>query len=413
MISTRYLVFVVVIALVAGSFVGAQNQESFAFIIYAEGFDMSIYRNEELTTYDVLVDDVIGMPLLPGDLVQTDAGTFVEIQVMPSRTVIKVAENTTFEIEQIGGEGGGTFNMSYGRVRARVERLTRSDPFQIRGLTAVAGVRGTDFGYDLVVEREAAQELQTKVYVFEGEVDVTEPVRGAAPADDQTQAIRIGANEMVAVVTEVPDELAAAADAAITGEPIDPVAPSAVRPQVEQVVFERQTIERDIQEFWEEQAFREEPVDPGLVEEAFPGITARVQRLSEERARYEELQRLRREGLLTPTDELLAELGVEREEQREAEQIALGEPLPDERVRRILGPVDDLTISQQSIVAGHWLVGAGILLETVGAIVAWNDGSFDSGDDFAAGGPGQGLMAGGSVFITSGLVSYLFGLLSR
>ncbi|MFW5827489.1 MAG: hypothetical protein ACOCU4_05335, partial [Alkalispirochaeta sp.] len=64
----------------------AQN-DPYAFVIYADGYNMSVYRNDELLTYDVLVDDVIGMPLLQGDLVQTDPDTFVEIQVMPSRTV--------------------------------------------------------------------------------------------------------------------------------------------------------------------------------------------------------------------------------------------------------------------------------------------------------------------------------------
>jgi hypothetical protein len=82
------------------------QSDPYAFVIYAEGFNMSIYRNDTLENYDVLVDDVIGMPLLPGDLVQTDAGTFVELQVMPSRTVVKVAENTTFEIESLRRRGG-------------------------------------------------------------------------------------------------------------------------------------------------------------------------------------------------------------------------------------------------------------------------------------------------------------------
>ncbi len=135
-----------------------QRNEAYAFIIYAEGYNMSVFRNDELSTYDVLVDDVLGMPLLPGDIVQTDNDTFLEMQVMPSRTVVKIAENTTFEIERIGGAGGGSFKMSYGRLRARVERVARNDRFEIRGFSAVAGVRGTDFGYDMVVERSSASQ---------------------------------------------------------------------------------------------------------------------------------------------------------------------------------------------------------------------------------------------------------------
>jgi len=410
-------VFAVAFLLFAEGLVHAQNQESYAFVIYAEGYDLSIYRNGELSTYDVLVDDVIGMPLLPGDLVQTDARTFVEIQVMPARTVVKVAENTTFEIERIGGAGGGTFNMAYGRVRARVERITSDDPFQIRGFTAVAGVRGTDFGYDLVVERQAASELQTKVYVFEGEVDVTEAeqsdaVESVESGDAQPQSVRISSNEMVSVVTDVPPELVEQADAAVEGGVTTPVSPTTIAPPVEKVVFRRSAIEEEIEEFWDEQAFREEPVDPAAVEEKFPGIGARVQQLTEERRRYEELQQLRREGLLTTPEDLLteAEAAVE-EEEREPETVVLGDPLPEDRVRRILIPRDGDSLSRQSVIAGHWFIGAGLLLETVGALVTWNDDGFSDYDTFTAGGPGQGMMVGGGIFITTGLVNYLIGVI--
>lgn len=408
----------------------AQNGEAYAFVIYAEGYDMSIFRNGELTTYDVLVDDVIGMPLLPGDLVQTDAQTFVEIQVMPSRTVVKVAENTTFEIESIGGAGGGTFNMAYGRVRARVERITSEDPFQIRGYTAVAGVRGTDFGYDLVVERDATSELQTKVYVFEGEVDVTEldqagtdaesgtqtPAEGGGTATEtaaQPQSVRIGTNEMISVVTGVPEELARQADATVDGERVAPLSPSEVTPSPQKVVFERSVIEEEIQDFWDEQAFRVEPVDPEKVEEAFPGIGVRVQQLSEERRRYEELQRLRREGLLLTPEELIVDAEAEIEEaEREAEEVMLGDPLPDDRVRRIVAPIGAESAARRSIVAGHWFVGVGLALEAVGALVTWNDDGFTDYDSFSDGGPGQGMIVGGGIFVTTGLFNYLFGLLA-
>lgn len=412
--SVRILLFF----LVAPASLVAQAEESYAFVIYAEGYDLSVYRNGELMTYDVLVDDVIGMPLLPGDLVQTDAQTFVEIQVMPSRTVVKVAENTTFEIERIGGAGGGTFNMAYGRVRARVERITGDDPFQIRGFTAVAGVRGTDFGYDLVVERQATSELQTKVYVFEGEVDVTETLREVAPEETvprepvTSQRVRIGANEMVSVVTDVPPELAERADAAVEGGSSTPIAPSTITPPVQNVVFRTSEIEEEIEAFWDEQAFREEPVDPSMVEESFPGIGARVQQLTEERRRYEELQRLRREGLLATPDDLLTELESEVEdEEREPETVLLGDPLPDDRVRRILVPRDDDSPSRRSIIAGHWLVGAGLLFEATGALITWYDDGFTDYESFSAGGPGQGMMVGGGVFITSGVINYLIGII--
>lgn len=154
--------FLVIVPIAAFS----QSRNAYAFIIYAEGQEMSVYRNDQLTTYDVVADSVIGMPLLPNDLIQTEAQTFVEIQIMPSRTVIKVAENTTFRIQTLGGDGGGVFDMRYGRLRAKVERITGNEEFEVRGSSAVAGVRGTDFGYDLTFQREGVRALDTKIYCF-------------------------------------------------------------------------------------------------------------------------------------------------------------------------------------------------------------------------------------------------------
>lgn len=394
----------------------AQNRDgAFAFIIYAEGYDITIFRNGELTSYDVLVDNVVGMPLLAGDLVQTDAQTFVEIQVMPARTVVKVAENTTFEIERIGGSGGGTFNITYGRLRARVERVTQQDPFEVRGFSAVAGVRGTDFGFDSVVEREQMGELRTRVYVFEGEVDVSDrPVEGV---DEAPQQVRIAANQMINVTTEIPEH--------IRPRPEDPDAPPVVdaqpgeeRPEAvpaRRVVFQQEQIEPEIEEFWQRETFREEPVDPDLVDERFPGINARVQQLSEERRRYEELQRLRREGLLTTPEMFLAEQDepLDLEPERQPVGVEIEGPRAADRAQRlILLPQDAHSIRGQTRIAGHWLMGIGITMELAGAATSWFGYGHRSFSDLEGGGPGVGLMTGGGVFITSGLISYLISIIT-
>ncbi|MEX2442318.1 MAG: FecR family protein [Alkalispirochaeta sp.] len=397
------------------------QSDPYAFVIYAEGYNMSIYRNDELLTYDVLVDNVIGMPLLPGDLVQTDPDTFVEIQVMPSRTVVKVAENTTFEIESLGGSGGGTFDMSYGRVRARVERLTNNETFRVRGSSAVAGVRGTDFGYDMVVEREAAEQLRTRVYVFDGEVAVSsrdDSPEGASEAREdseegavqrqQPEEILIGANEMVNVVSAVPEELSGERDED-TEEPLSP--PQAVRPQT--VSFQREPIQEDIQQFWRDQDFREEAIDPAEVENVFPGINARVQRLSDEQRQYEELQRLRREGLLGSPDSLLSDATEDYEPlepEREPEPVALSEPGPNERIRRLVQPDTAPSRSKQLRRAGHWFMGTGLLLEAAGIAGAWYLDDIRDYRELDQSTPGVAAMAGGGVFLTSGIISYFFSL---
>lgn len=428
----RAVVAILGMCIAISSLAAQSGNESYAFIIYAEGFDMTVFRNDELLTYDVLVDDVIGMPLLPGDLVQTDADTFVEIQVMPSRTVVKVAENTTFRIERIGGAGGGTFNMAYGRLRARVERLTTEDTFEIRGSTAVAGVRGTDFGYDQVIERDADNALQTRVYVFEGEVAVTEnapPGAGTEPSDTierdgapetdsaqptaepaAPQTVTLRANEMVNVVSEAPPELRERE----SGDGV--VAPESISPTPTQVVFQQESLREDIEEFWVTRDFQEEAIDPSRVEERFPGINARVQQLTLEQRQYEELQRLRREGLLGDPGSQLAEAVDELEptaEERDPVQVALGAPADRDRIERLILPQDGRGPAQQLRIAGHWLVGVGAALEIAGLAGAWFIEGYRTPEDLRGGGPAVGAMLGGGVFITSGLMTYLFSLFAE
>ncbi|MDA3948769.1 MAG: FecR domain-containing protein [Spirochaeta sp.] len=415
------VIFAVLFAWFVPTVMAQAGTEPYAFVIYAEGYNLSVFRNDEMTTYDVLVDDVIGMPLLPGDLVQTDNDTFVEMQVMPSRTVVKIAENTTFEIERIGGAGGGTFDMSYGRMRARVERLTQNDRFEIRGFTAVAGVRGTDFGYDMVVEREAAAELQTKVYVFDGEVEVSEPggetvtetadASGSVP-EATAEPVRLQANEMVSVVSAVPPEVARRADEIAGGTP-GAVAPApAEEAAPRKVVFRQQQIETEIEDFWQRKDFAEDAIDPDTVEEKFPGINARVQRLSDERRQYEELQRRRREGLLGAPEEFLAESeeAFEAEPEREPQRVALGEAATGDRIERLLLPDQSAPQSVQLRQAGNWLVGVGVLMELGGLAGAWFIDDARSFDDIQTGGASTGAMIGGGVFIGSGLFSYLLSL---
>jgi hypothetical protein len=408
--------------------------DPYAFVIYAEGFNMSIYRNDTLESYDVLVDDVIGMPLLPGDLVQTDADTFVELQVMPSRTVVKVAENTTFEIESLGGAGGGTFNMSYGRVRARVERITSNETFEVRGFSAVAGVRGTDFGYDMVVEREASNELQTNVYVFEGEVEVSEvalsdapdpgdPTTGDEPADaaagteeaPQPQRVTIRANEMVNVVSTIPAALQERAEELTTPRDNGETIPAPAAPPVQKVSFTQEAIRQDIQQFWDRQDFQEEAIDPSQVEQVFPGINARVERLSDERRQYEELQRLRREGLLGSTEELLADATEQLEEQepeRQPDPVALGGPAPSDQVRRLIQPAAGPATSQQLRKAGHWFLGTGVVLGGAGIAGAWYFDDARQPEDLAQSGVATGMVGSGGVLLTSAIFSYLFSLIA-
>lgn len=82
---------------------------------------------------------------------------------------LTMAENTRLELKhyQVEGKPAGLLKVSRGRLRAFVSKVfsSRSESFQVRTPTAVAGVIGTDFA--VIVEA-----LFTRVVVFQGIVSV-------------------------------------------------------------------------------------------------------------------------------------------------------------------------------------------------------------------------------------------------
>ena len=196
------------------------QEEPRGVIIYASGNGFEHIRNGNTREYDLSVDVAEGLELKKGDYLNTYDGTFLEIQLYPSDNVVKVSENTSFKINEVSEQGGGSFELSYGGVRARVKKLAGLEKFSLEGPSAVAGVRGTDFGYDIIYEQsDDAERTVASVYCFEGRVEVetkeaaireeagekeagegpgTE--KGAASAAKERAKVVIGAEEMVRLV---------------------------------------------------------------------------------------------------------------------------------------------------------------------------------------------------------------------
>ncbi len=206
-----------------------------AEVVYAEGEGLTLIRNGESIYYDVYLGEADGLALEPGDLVLTEGNTWVEILLNESGTVIKVAENTTFFIKSIQ-DACGVFEVSYGRVRARVEKLTRDTPFWMGGGDTVAGVRGTDFGYDLFYDAASPEKKSIRVYCFDGEVEVVRRMDAPEGEDfvpddefstgkEYSSTVLLRQNEMVAVDSEKSEDL------------------------------RKQRVEPDIKDFWETNEF--------------------------------------------------------------------------------------------------------------------------------------------------------------
>ncbi len=113
---------------------------------------------------DLRVDDAV----LQADVLRTKSGSRL-ILTMSDGSRLTMAENTRLELKhyRIEGQPAGLLKVTRGRLRALVSKVfsSRSESFQVRTPTAVAGVMGTDFA--VIVEA-----LFTRVVVFEGIVVV-------------------------------------------------------------------------------------------------------------------------------------------------------------------------------------------------------------------------------------------------
>ena len=104
----------------------------------ANGFDVSFY---------------LGMGLSPGDQVITGDSS-AELRLDPNGSIVRIAPATTFTIGSFQGRDAATetsFAVERGRMRMVAARVTgRDSRYSIVTPTAVAGVRGTDFGVSVV-----------------------------------------------------------------------------------------------------------------------------------------------------------------------------------------------------------------------------------------------------------------------
>jgi hypothetical protein len=340
-----------------------QSGAGSATIIYAQGNTFTLSRESGVTEYDLYYDDVIGLDLEAGDYISTDSGTFLEVQLKGSRNVLKISENTSFTLQQVGSEGGGSVELTYGRVRAKVAKLVGDDSFSIRGPSVVAGVRGTDFGYDIIAGVEGNfDQSMARVYCFEGEVEVNKVKKvtpsaaedaleeGApkAPKEEIFETIIIRANEMAFLPVETPEE------------------PLEITP-----------IEEEVVSFWEVNDFQGELIEPEKPEEP--------------------------EAEGAGEEEELAEEG-----EQEVETAEETVPEPGKEPNKVFSKKETLFGVGTGVLIG------GIVVETAGLLTYFlGQEIFPGSDPLLMNDLGTGLMVGGGVLITGAFITYLASLLAE
>ncbi len=214
------------------------GEPSVGVIVYSEGREVTLLRDDTRISLDAGTGEALGEPVYAFDQITTGEDTSAEIQLLTGRNIVKIAENTTFTVAELG-DGRSSLGVTYGRLRARVERLAGTSSFELRGITASAGVRGTDFAYDQVLDPERG-DLFNRVSCLEGEVTV--------------------------FATRRPDVSATL----VAGESV--LVPAGAGP--EDAVFE--PVPEAVRGFWAERPFVRSPRAPEEILDEFPGVLGRA-----------------------------------------------------------------------------------------------------------------------------------------
>ncbi|MFW5693995.1 MAG: FecR domain-containing protein [Alkalispirochaeta sp.] len=154
------------------------DDESELQIRDADNFDVNFY---------------IGIALNPGDQLIT-GDTAAEIRLDPNGSILRIAPQTRFVVEGLQGRDDAeenAFAMERGRMRMVASRLVRGEAsrYSIRTPTAVAGVRGTDFGLSVLPPDDEGEQDgadagadgrtgEEELFVFSGEVEFESGLTG-------------------------------------------------------------------------------------------------------------------------------------------------------------------------------------------------------------------------------------------
>ena len=196
-------VLTVIAALTLGGILFAASP--YATVVYAEGASFSLIRSGKTVTVSVADPATIGMEIKPGDIIRTGPSTFIEIAINPISASVQIAENTSFRCDANATGLDSSGELYYGRIRAKVAKLSGNASYRMSSPSLTAGVRGTDFGLDVIAIRQSGAAGSTggtqattgtaptlfRVFCFEGNVLV------GSVAGTLSDTLMISGNEMV------------------------------------------------------------------------------------------------------------------------------------------------------------------------------------------------------------------------
>ena len=110
------------------------------------------YHEDNSGTFDVRDIKGASVTMQDGDEMQlgwtivTGKGDIAELKLNHTGTIIKIAQNTNFTLTALRAETGGqdVFSLAFGKIRTVAGKASGKDQYQIKTLSAVCGVRGSD-----------------------------------------------------------------------------------------------------------------------------------------------------------------------------------------------------------------------------------------------------------------------------
>ena len=117
----RVFVFALVLCPLGSVVLHAQQSANTASITWAQGGDFTIANGGQIQRLKASQTAAGAQPAVnTNEIVQTNAGTFLDITLGSSGALIKVAENTSVVLKNTGNaESGWLFNLVYGRILVR------------------------------------------------------------------------------------------------------------------------------------------------------------------------------------------------------------------------------------------------------------------------------------------------------
>lgn len=234
----KSVVFSILILLCCGFLVA----EPYGTVLYAEGNSFTLIRAGELSVIPVDSSGVFGMEVMAGDVFQTADETMLEFFVYSVGATVKIAENTSFRFDVEPEKKQVTGELYYGRVRAKVERLARGKNYQISSPSLVAGVRGTDFGLDVIALKSPKPQSEENQQEYSGNQSNSVTLHRVFCLEG---SVLVGDYSTPKLTTVL---LAA-------GEKVEKL-PVVSESETEEDILEKEAINKEIREFWEARPFR-------------------------------------------------------------------------------------------------------------------------------------------------------------